>query len=206
MRRPASRSPGAVADDDAVADCDTQLFRGEQKNVGSGLGVFDVVASDYRYGFGEAQTFYGHFGLSALTTGGDSPRQANFGQVLQEFARASKYADGFYFASEIFGVAFFKTLDGGGICRVTYFPQKTGQEKGTAHPDAAVDFPVGNVHAEVGEGFMLGQDVLISAVDQRVVQIEKHGRKRDGVARRSVVRVRMPVHRNSFSSTISPKI
>jgi len=183
----------------------SRLFRGEQKNVGSGLGVFDVVASDYRYGFGEAQTFYKHFGLGALATGGDSPRQANFGKVLQKFARAAKYAGGFYFASEIFGVAFFKALDGGGICRVIYFPQKTGQEKGAAHPDAAVDFPVGNVHAGVGEGFMPRQYVLIRAVDQRAVQIEKHGRKRDGVARRRVVRVRSLVHRNSFSSTSSLK-
>jgi hypothetical protein len=30
--------------------------------------------------------FYELFGLRALTAGGDGPRQANFGEVLQEFA------------------------------------------------------------------------------------------------------------------------
>ena len=36
------------------------------------------------------QTLYKLFGLSALTAGGDGPRQADFSEVLQEFARAGK--------------------------------------------------------------------------------------------------------------------
>jgi hypothetical protein len=67
--------------------------------------------------------FYEPFGLSALTTGGDGPRPANFGKVLQEFSSARKDADGFYFAGEIFCVAFFKALDNAGVCKVTYFSQ-----------------------------------------------------------------------------------
>jgi hypothetical protein len=85
--------------------------------------------------------------------------------VLQEFASAGKDANGFYSASEIFRVAFLKAFDGGGICGVTDFSQKAGQEKGTTHAYAAVDFPVGNVHAEVGEGFVPRENVLIGAVD-----------------------------------------
>jgi hypothetical protein len=106
-------------------------------------------------------------------------------------------------------VAFFKALDGGGICGVTYFSQKAGQEKGTAHAYATVDSPVGNVPAEVGEGFVPGQHVLIGAVDERAIKVEKHRRERDGLAWRSVVRVSVFLHRDSFSllsSTINPTI
>jgi hypothetical protein len=102
------------------------------------------------------QTFYKLFGLSVLAAGGDGSRQANFSEVLQEFARAGKDADGFYSAREIFGVAFFKALDGRGICGVIYFPEKWWQEERTAHAYAVVDFPVGDVHAKVGESFVPG--------------------------------------------------
>ena len=46
-------------------------------------------------------------------------------------------------------------------------------------PYAAVNFPVGYVHAEVVEGCMPGEDMLIGGVDQRAIQIEKHGREWD---------------------------
>jgi hypothetical protein len=97
-------------------------------------------------------------------------------------------------------------LDSGGICGVTYFSQKGWQEKGTAHAYAAVDFPVRDVQTEIGEGFVPGEHVLIGAVNQRAIKIEKHRRGRDSVALRSIVRVRAFVHRDSFSSNVSPKI
>ena len=135
------------------------------------------------------------FGLSALPTGGDGPRQANLAKVLQELASAGQDSDGWYSAGEIFRVEFFKALDGGGICGVTYFSQKAGQEKGTAHAYAAVDFPVRDVQAEVGEGFVPGENVLIGAVDQSAIKIEKHGRERDSLTLRTIVRVRRFFHR-----------
>ncbi|HTG26944.1 MAG TPA: hypothetical protein VK818_01860 [Methylomirabilota bacterium] len=85
-------------------------------------------------------------------------------------------------------------LDSGGICGVTYFSQKGWQEKGTAHARAAVDFPVGDVHADVGERFVPREDMLIGAVDQRAIQVEKYERERDGLAWRCIVVVREGFH------------
>jgi hypothetical protein len=48
-----------------------------------------------------------------------------------------------------FAWLFFKALDNAGVCKVTYFSQWAGEEKRTAHAYAAVEIPVGNVHAEV---------------------------------------------------------
>jgi hypothetical protein len=65
---------------------------------------------------------------------------------------------------------------------VTYFPEKWWQEERTAHADATVDFPVGDVHAEVDEGFVPSEDVLIGAVDESAIQIEKRGGQPDCLA------------------------
>jgi hypothetical protein len=116
-------------------------------------------------------------------------------RCCKKLASAGQDSDGLYSAGEIFRVAFFKALDGGGICGVTYFSQEAGQEKGTAHAYAAVDFPVGDVHAEVGEGFVPGENVLIGAVDQSAIKIEKHGSERDSLTLRTIVRVRRFFHR-----------
>jgi hypothetical protein len=56
------------------------------------------------------QTFYKLFGLSTLTTSGDGPRQADFGKVLQEFARAGEDADGFILRVKYFAWLFSRRL------------------------------------------------------------------------------------------------
>ena len=77
---------------------------------------------------------------------------------------AGQNAYGFDFSREIFAMALFQALDLSRISGVADFAEEAWKKKGSAHADAAMDFPVGNVHAKVGEGFMPGEDMLESAV------------------------------------------
>ncbi len=78
-----------------------------------------------------------------------------------------------------FAWPFSKTIMTAGFVEWPISRKKPGQKKGSAHANAAVNFPVGDIHTKVGEGNVPGKNVLIGAVDQRAIQIEKHWREWD---------------------------
>jgi hypothetical protein len=60
-----------------------------------------------------------------------------------------------------------------GIERVAEFPEERVDEESTAHADAPVNFPDGEVDVHIRERLFPGDDVLVDAVDQRAIEVEE---------------------------------
>src|ERR1700682_154036 len=103
MRRPANKSQG-LSPTMMQLLIETPSFS-EAKRKMSGAGLAFSTSSPVTTGndLGRCKPFTS-FGLSALPTGGDGPRQAHLGKVLQELASAGQDSDGLYSAGEIFRV------------------------------------------------------------------------------------------------------
>src|SRR5882762_6981229 len=62
-----------------------------------------------------------------------------------------------------------------------YFPQQFFQEQFAAHSDTAMNLPCRNHDFRIRERLVPGAHVLVNAVDQRSIQIKKHGWRSPGL-------------------------
>ncbi len=156
--------PHAVAHHEAVANVDADARRGGEEQVGVGLGVAHEVARDHRHVVGQVEQRPGPAGRALRPAGRDRPGNPQLGQAAQRLARAGQRAHAWVVAHVRLGVQVGQPGDHLVVERLAELAAQGGHEQAAAHPDAAVDLPNGERHAELLERLAPGDHVLVDAV------------------------------------------
>src|SRR5579883_1294517 len=166
--------PDAVAHDDGRLDVGAEPRGRGEEEIGIRLGMPDIIPGDHRNLRGiDPQSVQVVFRGAHAAAGRDGPRDAGFGQILQQVYRAGQWA---YPPGETRIGLRVLALQGVEERRSDLdrrLAQQHIRKKTTAHPYLSMDAPHRELYAGAMEGLLPGLHVLIDAVDQRAIEVEE---------------------------------
>ena len=167
--------PDAVADHNRIGDIDAEFLSRGEKEIRIGLRMLDHVARDDR-----------HFGVDAKETkrkvralessaSGDGPGNIRRSQIRQQLRRARQWPHLRRVLLKRFAVYLVYSLSLFGRNLSPDLTSQSVHEESAAHADLAVNAPNGEMNPAGLERLTPREHVLIDAIDQRSVEIEKKG-------------------------------
>ena len=182
-RRAASMSQTLSPTTVDVSIATSSLRRRRDEEIGIGFRVAHFVARHDRHAVEiDAERFEHGPRRFHAPARRDRPRNARVGQMRDELASAGQRADRPRAPAVGLRMHATQTLAARGVDLVAALAQEDVRHQATAHADLAMDAPDRERDAFAFERFLPGEHMLIDAVDERAIEIEKKCGVRDAHA------------------------